>query len=196
MRSGTEPRLALLLAVGLSLFVCPPTDTRGCGFDGLLGDGFGASHAQSLTVAFAVSDAIDAGVMDESTQSSVLSGRVGYARAVLRLRAFHRRLSATTAKVGTPGSISVLLVDSRLWSRLSPDAREYAIAMHTAGPQAGDVVVVTHEAVLAALVSGKLSMATALDRGLLVVDGESTAVDSVRSLLNESFGRKKEKSSE
>jgi len=60
----------------------------------------------------------------------------------------------------------------------------------------GDVVVVTHEAVLAALVSGKLSIATALDRGLLVVDGESTAVDSVRSLLNESFGEKKEKSSE
>ena len=117
-----------------------------------------------------------------------VKGRVGYARAVLRLGAFHRRLSATTAKVGAPGSISVLLGDSRLWSRLSPDARGYAIATHTAGPRAGDVVVVTHEAVLAALVSGKLSIPTALDRGLLVVDGESTAVDSVRSLLNESFG--------
>ena len=157
---------------------------RACDFAGLLGDGFGASHAQSLTVAFAVSDAIDAGVMDKSA----LSGRVGYARAVLRLGAFHRRLSATTAKVGAPGSISVLLGDSRLWSRLSPDARGYGIATNTAGPQAGDVVVVTHEAVLAALVSGKLSIATALDRGLLVVDGESTAVESVRSLLNESFG--------
>ena len=117
-----------------------------------------------------------------------VKGRVGYARAVLRLGAFHRRLSATTAKVGAPGSISVLLGDSKLWSRLSPDARGYAIATHTAGPQAGDVVVVTHEAVLAALVSGKLSIATALDRGLLVVDGESTAVESVRSLLSESFG--------
>ena len=192
MRSGTEPRLTLLLAVGLSLFFCPPTATRGCGSDDLLGDGFGTSHAQSLTVAFAVSDAIDAGVMDKSA----LSGQVGYERAVLRLGAFHRRLSATTAKVGARGSISVLLVDSRLWSRLSADARGYAIATHTAGPQAGDVVVVTHEAVLAALVSGKLSIATALDRGLLVVDGESTAVDSVRSLLNESFGEKKESSSE
>jgi hypothetical protein len=192
MRSETEPRLALLLAVGLSLFVCSPTATRGCGSDDLLGDGFGASHTQSLTVAFAVSDAIDAGVIDKSA----LSGQVGYERAVLRLGAFHRRLSATTAKVGAPGSISVLLVDSRLWSRLSPDARGYAIATHTAGPQAGDVVVVTHEAVLAALVSGKLSIATALDRGLLVVDGESTAVDSVRSLLNKSFGKKREKSSE
>ena len=188
MRSGTEPRLVLLLAVGLSLFVCPPTDTRGCDFARLLGDGFGASHAQSLTVAFAVSDAIDAGVMDKSAFSSALSGRVGYARTVLRLGAFHRRLSATTAKVGAPGSISVLLGDSRLWSRLSPDARGYGIATHTAGPQAGDVVVVTHEAVLAALVCGKLD----IDRGLLVVDGESTAVDSVRSLLNESFGEKKQ----
>jgi hypothetical protein len=188
MRSGTEPRLALLLAVGFSLFVRPPTATRACDFDGLLGDGFGASHAQSLTVAFAVSDAIDAGVMHKSAFSSALSGRVGYARAVLRLGAFHRRLSATTAKVGAPGSISVLLGDSRLWSRLSPAARGYAIATHTAGPRAGDVVVVTHEAVLAALVSGKLSIATALDRGLLVVDGESTAVESVRSLLSESFG--------
>jgi hypothetical protein len=28
------------------------------------------------------------------------------------------------------------------------------------------------------------------DRGLLVVDGEATAVESVRSLLNESFGKK------
>jgi hypothetical protein len=194
MRSGTEPRMALLLAVGLSLFVRPPTATRACGFDGLLGDGFGASHAQSLTVAFAVSDATDAGVMDKSARSSVLSGQVGYARAVLRLGAFHRRLAATTAKVGAPGSISVLLVDSRLWSRFCPDARGSDIATHTAGPQAGDVVVVTHEAVLAALVSGKLSIATALDRGLLVVDGESTAGGSVRSLLNESFGKKKEKS--
>jgi hypothetical protein len=192
MRSGTEPRLVLLLAVGSSLFVRPPTATRACDFAGLLGDGFGASHAQSLTVAFAVSDAIDAGVMDKSAFSSALSGRVGYARTVLRLGAFHRRLSATTAKVGAPGSISVLLGDSRLWSRLSPDARGYGIATHTAGLQAGDVVVVTHEAVLAALVCGKLSIPTALDRGLLVVDGESTAVDSVRSLLNESFGEKKQ----
>ena len=183
------PRLALLLAVGFSLFVRPPTATRACSCDGLLGDGFGASHSQSLTVAFAVSDAIDAGVMDKSL-SPALSGQAGYERTVLRLGAFHRRLSATTAKVRAPGSISVLLVDSRLWSRLSPDARGFAIATNTAGPQPGDIVVVTHEGVLAALVSGKLSMATALDRGLLVVDGEATAVESVRSLLNESFRKK------
>ncbi len=95
-------------------------------------------------------------------------------------------------KAATPGRSHC----STLWSRLSPNSHGYDIATHTAGPQAGDVVVVTHEAVLAALVRGKLSIATALDRGLLVVDGESTAVDSVRSLLNESFGKKKEKSSE
>jgi hypothetical protein len=191
MRSKTEPRLALLLAVGLSLFLSSPTATRGCGLDDLLGDGFGASHAQSLTVAFAVSDAIDAGVIDKSPLSSALSGPVGNARAVLYLGTFHRRLSATTTKLGALGSISVLLVDSRLWSRPSPDARGYAIATHTAGPQA-DIVVVTHEAVLAALVSGKLSIATARDRGLLVIDGESAAVDSVHSLLSESFGKKTE----
>lgn len=191
MRSGTESPLALLLAVGLSLFVCPPTDTRGCGFDGLLGDGFGASHAQSLTVAFAIRDAIDADVMDKSALLS-LSGKVGYARAVQRLGAFHRQFSAGAATAPRP--ISLLLVDSALWSRLSPNRYGYDIATHTAGPHVGDDVVVTHEAVLAALVSGKLSIATALDRRLLVVDGESRTVDIVRSLLNESFGGKERSS--
>ena len=186
MLSKTAPRLVVFFAVGLPILIWSPTDTRACGFHGLLGDGFGASHAESLTVAFAVRDAIDAGVMDKSVLLSALSGKAGYARAVRRLGAFQHRFSEGTATAPRP--ISLLLVDSTLWSRLSPTRFGYEIATHTAGPHVGDVVIVTHEEVLAALVSGDLSIATALDRRLLVVDGESRAAHIVRRLLGESFG--------
>lgn len=165
---------------------CP--DARGCGFHGLLPDGFGASHPRSLDVAFAVRDAVAAGVMDESAVASRLSGPAGYARANLRMGALRRRLAAADRAAAAP-AVSVLLVDSNLWTRLVPGARGYEMSAHAPGPTEGDAIVVTHEAVLAAVLGRRLASDVAFDRGLLIVDGQPSAAGHVRRLLVQSLPR-------
>jgi len=149
--------LVLVLACGAA---------EACGFHGALGDGFSALHPRSLQVAFAVQDAVETGIVDKP---SVTPG--SYARAALRLGAVQRRLS------GSAAPISILLVDSGLWTRLDP------LAVHAEGPRPGDVVVLTGEPVLAAMLEGRLPVADAIDRGLVVIDGEAAPARSVGALL-------------
>jgi hypothetical protein len=50
------------------------------------------------------------------------------------------------------------------------EARKACRSFHAPGPRAGDVVVVTREAVAAEIVAGRTSIARAGEQGLLVID--------------------------
>jgi hypothetical protein len=53
--------------------------------------------------------------------------------------------------------------------------------VHTDGAKEGDVVIVTNEPVLTAVLDKRLAVSVALERGLIVVDGEGkAAVETVR----------------
>jgi hypothetical protein len=164
-----------------------PPSAFGCGFDGLLGDGFGAMHPKSVTVAFAISDAVGEGIIGKAAVAPIVPGSEGYWRAVGRLNTFERLMSAAHAGADPNPSVSVLFADSRLWARLSPRPSGYDMQMHTPGAAPEDVVIVTSELILAAVIDGVLPVQTALDRGLIAIDGRADDIEMVRKLVVEAM---------
>ena len=183
MMQGKPQRLSAMFGFCLSVLMAPVGAASGCGFDRLLGDSFSAMHPRSIAVAFAIRDAVDTGIVGSAALAPIVPGRAGYWRAVGRLNALDRLLSAASMGRVASSPISVLLINSGLWTRLSPSPQGFDIAVHTAGPQRGDVAIVTSEAILAAVLDNRLFITDALDRGLFVVDGEPMATDSVRQLI-------------
>ena len=167
----------LLLIAG---WLLSPAPGWGCGFDGLISDGFGASHPRSIGVALAIADAIGEGVLDRSAAAPIIVGSAGYWRAVGRLSAVGQALAG---EEGLREPVAILLIDSNLWARLVPSIGRPRLEAHAPGPGEGDVVVVTSEPVLAALLEQGMAPAGAIDRGLVAVEGPDTAASVVRASL-------------
>lgn len=154
-----------------------------CGFDsGISSNTFTPMHPKSLTVAFAVADAVVAGMIEQATDPAA-AGQAGYWRAVGHLAALQRALSSAHRESRTP--VSVLFIDSGLWARLTPAADGFAMDVHTDGAKPGDVAIITSEPVLAAILERRLAIGDALDRGLIVVDGD--AADRFRGVIAAAF---------
>jgi hypothetical protein len=151
-----------------------------CGFDSGLGNTFTPMHPRSLGVAFAVRDAVMAGTI-EAAADPASAGRAGYWRAVDHLTALQHALSAAHAEGRV--AASVLFIDSGLWARLTPSTNGFAMDVHTEGAKDGDVVIVTNEPVLTAILEKRLPVAEALQRGLIAVDGEAVTAEEMRRLL-------------
>jgi hypothetical protein len=165
-RSAT--RLACIAAsVGIALATSSPTSA--CGFHGAMGDNFSLAHPRSMEVAFATLDAVGDGIIAAPIAPDE-AGRQGYWRAQDRIRRFESRLPVSTS-LAQGGGISILLVDSLLWSRFAVVDGRYALQPHTDGPPSGDAVIVTSEPAVAAILEGGLTVADAFARKLLVVDG-------------------------
>ena len=112
-------------------------------------------HPRSIDVALAVREAADRKLIDPALLDARAAGPLGYARATKRLRDFGLTLN------GKP--TVVLFVESGLWTRFAGGAAE----LHATGPQPGDAVIVTSEAVVAAILDGRMSAGEAAQRGLL-----------------------------
>lgn len=182
------PRHAVSVAALLLLLAgaaAPPAGA--CGFDGLLDGNFGAQHPRSVAVAFAVRDAIDAGLIETTAANPVTPGSAGYWRAIGHLNALLERMTVAAVNAPPPPSIAVLFIDSNLWSRLRPAPDGFAITVHTPGAEPNDVVVVTSEPILAVLLDRRLTIEAALERGLVIVDGNGTATDAVQHLIRAAF---------
>lgn len=154
---------AVLLAAALV-----PRVSIGCGFHGQLPD-LAAAHPRSLGVAFAVRDAFDASVLQPLPPAPPALGLV---RATRLLHQFSPLLpSAVGADVGAGAqTVTVLLVESGLWTRYAISADGVRVEPHVDGPRAGEHVLVTSEAALQAMVAGQLDTARAQALGLLVAD--------------------------
>ncbi|XIA63474.1 hypothetical protein ACFIOY_30790 [Bradyrhizobium sp. TZ2] len=151
-----------------------------CGFDSGLGNTFTPMHPKSLGVAFAVRDAVTSGTIEAATDPAS-AGQAGYWRAVGQLTSLQRALSAAHAEGRM--AVSVLFIDSGLWARLTPSADGLAMDVHTEGAKDGDVVIVTNEPVLTAVLERRLPVADALQRGLIAVDGEAVTTEAMRRLI-------------
>ena len=154
-----------------------------CGFDGLLGDKFSAQHAKSLSVAFAISDSVASGAIGKGALAPIDASQRGYWQAMTRLQQFSWRLSGPSVTTAKLPPVSILLIDSRLWTRLRPESSGYAIEAHATGPAAGDVAIVTNEFVLAALIDGKLNVRLALETGVVALDGDAALATTVRNQM-------------
>ena len=175
-RIATTAAVLLFLGAGAS-------PAKACGFDGLLGDGFSAAHPRSMAVAFAISDAVAAGIIDKSAVSPIVPGSAGYWHAVGRLNAFQQLLSSTLTVGAQSPNISILFIDSKLWARLSPARQNYELQVHTSGAAPEDIVIVTSQAVLSAVLDGTLQAQTALDLGLIAVEGQQNEAEVTRRAM-------------
>lgn len=180
MRSASQIAVtsAVLLLLGSG---GPPTFA--CGFDGLLGDGFSATHPKSIPVAFAIADVVTAGIVDKVAVAPIVPGSAGYWRAVGRLSTFQRLLSAENPSGAQPANISLLFIDSQLWARFSSGPQGYDLQVHTSGPSPNDVVIVTIETILAGVIDGTMQAQKALDVGLIAIDGKEDQVEMMRSIM-------------
>lgn len=80
-------------------------------------------------------------------------------------------------------SFSVVLLSSVLWTNFSDVSGKYRAQVHSTGPRPGEVVVVTDEPVIAALVSGHIDSTVAERHGLLRFYGDEAEQEAVKKTL-------------
>ena len=165
----TAASLALFSAASIALQVGM---AAACNYDG--SPGAGPTYPRAAEVRAALQRPSNAQVLDKQLVSPSFVNMFGYHRAVRRLQRLREALERVGGQAaGT--SFSLLLVESGLWSRYSPDTEGVSIAVHTAGPQPADVVVLTGEAAIEAIASGRLSAEEALRLGLILIEGSASA---------------------
>lgn len=152
---------AVLLAAALA-----PRASSGCGFHGQLPD-LAAAHPRSLAVAFALRDAYDASVLQPLPPAPPALGLV---RATRLLHQFSPLLPSAIGADAGAQTVTVLLVESGLWTRYAVSADGVRVEPHVDGPRAGERVLVTSEAALQAMVAGQIDLTRAQAMGLLVAD--------------------------
>ena len=70
-------------------------------------------------------------------------------------------------------TFSLLLIDSALWSRFTPEPAGIELSIHTAGPDRGEPLVLTSANVIRSVLDGRLTAGDALSRGLIRVEAET-----------------------
>lgn len=152
-----------------------------CGLEGGLGDAFSAAHDGSLDVAFATRDAITSGWLVPDPE---LATEAAHERADERLRIFAAALPPAP-RGAKP--FSVLLVESGVWTRISPNAGHWSLATHIEKPGSGETAVLASEPALRKLVDGQLSADQALSNGVLTVRGVPAERDRLIATLRQVF---------
>lgn len=111
-------------------------------------------------------------------------------RRMLRLREALSRLDVLRGMIeaaadGAPSpAFSVVLIGPLLWSRFEAQHGALALSAHTAGPASDDVVVVTDDSVVAALVEGRISPPQARRHGLVRMYGNADGVARIEALFD------------
>lgn len=152
---------------------------RGCGYDAQIGGGISMAHAASVPVAMAVGDAVSAGRLS-------LLAEVAPPLALMRANGAMRAFAAVLKPgAGALPPVALVLIEAHLWGRITsaPDGTRFE--PHVAGPAAGDVIVVTAEPALKALLDGRMTWEAALAAGLVVVDGPSEGRDRLARFLSQ-----------
>jgi hypothetical protein len=90
----------------------------------------------------------------------------------------------------SPGdfAVSLLLIEPMLWTRFTTHDGAVSTAVHVNGPQPGDLVVVSAEAVLRQIVEHRLTARRAEELGLMRLYGDAAMVMRFRKLTSEVLG--------
>lgn len=179
-------RSRLLAAAALLAAVAPPS-TFACGYEnpddlalGLLNWVF----PKALYVRTAVSQAEQAGMLPprpENPAKKDLFGS-GFRRAAESMTGLGARMNAAHA-TGKGPSFSVVLIPAVMWTTYTPTEGSYSVQVHAEGPAKGDIVIVTDEKVVRALVDGSFDAAAAERYGLVRFYGPANDQDQVRAAL-------------
>jgi hypothetical protein len=157
-----------------------------CTLHGPTVGGFRVSYPGALNVALAVAEARREGVLPQVNRNTLNRDaqleQVMGDLAQLQYRLDAARRSRTDSE---PMAFSLVLVGPGLWAHyhVTPDAVESH--PHAAGPLEGHAVVMTHPAVLRALLQQTLTTEDAAETGLLAVSGND--VRPVQEAFDVSF---------
>lgn len=171
-------RLALVAIAALA--ATAPAATSACGYHLAVG-GVSVVHPSSIPVAVAIHEAVLAGRL---RQAAEVPAPLALVRANGAMRSF-----ASVLQADAPGlpAVALVLVEAHLWGRAVPGAGAMAWQPHADGPAADDVIVVTGEPALAALLDGRLRWDAAIASGLVVVAGPEQARAQVVDTLARQF---------
>lgn len=98
------------------------------------------------------------------------------------LAQFRQRLDAAGQLTERP-NLTTVFASKMLWARFVPGSEGVIARTHVAGPEPGDVVLITEAVVLRALLSGSMALDEVLERKLIRLYGETADVSaSVRWL--------------
>ena len=188
-----QSRLSIVICLGIAVWSASVTASRSCGFEdpGGVNTSRGVLnwiYPNALYVTSAVWKAQLDGVIAKSRppgqQARSLLG--GYAEAARALRHFGQNISAFQSESAQP-SISLVLLGPVLWTRYAATEDGFTTEIHAKGASAGDVVVVTDEPVVEALVEGRLTADAAEKRGLIRFYGTQPDIATIRSLLRQAY---------
>lgn len=105
-------------------------------------------------------------------------------RATGLLQLLARRLD-TQPHAAQPPALSVVLMGAMLWTRMEPQAAGgWQTRVHVAGPEAGDVVIVTDTPAVEAIAVAGMGFERAIELGLVRLYGPEAQVVAARTLLN------------
>ena len=152
-----------------------------CGYHGLIGASFSASYPGSIDVAIALRSALDRNQLKAAPAMPPLMGLV---RSTRWLEDFGRWAGQHAALAP---DFAVLLVEPGLWTRYRKQGSGFAMESHVATPASGDVVLITGEPALQALVERRLSLADAVKAGVVRFEGAPEAVARLQQTLSAAF---------
>lgn len=176
----------VLSAALFALAASGPAPVRACGLEPMFNGGFTVSYPGSLNVAVAVAKARSAGLLPAATADTVAKD-VRLRALIADLQRLQGRLNAGP-RAGTetsPTPFSLVLVGPGLWSHFLSTPGGVLARYHVDGPMKDQAVVLTHAAVLRALLVGTLSLEQAMADGLLAFSGGDTG--QVRVVFAASF---------
>jgi hypothetical protein len=168
-------------ATALACHVGWSSAASACAYHG--GKPLSIDHPGAFDLAIALQVAAEAGTI-EAQSAPPTASMVGYHRMVKQIEQFRDLLGSGDKQTRAVPPFSLLLVDSALWSRFTPEPAGIALAIHTAGPESGEPVMLTTGAVIRSLLHGRLSSADALHRGLIRVEARIDAKLALFDLIS------------
>ena len=132
---------------------------QSCGYDALYPNPFEQSWPGTVNIAMATTAAVSS---DRLASLPPLTGEAGFTRS----QAWLQSLKSRFQKAGIQGGISILLIDSGLWSRVR-GKESLLLQLHTSGPNPKDRVMLLSEAAINAMLNGSLTIEQGLQLGIV-----------------------------
>ena len=177
-KSQSISRLACIAGVA-ALLASSPSDGRACGYHDDVSIARGVlnwTYPDALHVIGAISAEVAQKRLLHRDVEPMAPGLFGsqYHATVKTLERLAGLLRA--ANGGASLSFSLVLVEPMLWTRFEAGTSELRTQLHAAGPQPGDLILVSGQDVIRALADGELTIGEARERGLVRLYGNETEI--------------------
>lgn len=145
------------------------------------------AYPDALHVTSAVWRAQLEGVLSRDDRPAAVKALVGFRRITADLSALRERLAPDRGEPDLP-AFSMVLIGPMLWNRFASVGKALTISVHASGPEDEDVVIVTDQPVLAALIEGRITPQAAQERGLIRFYGPADRVSAIMARVQQRLG--------